>query len=857
MNKFITKVAKLVLGLSLAAGVGVAVGSRKQAEKADAAWNHGGTFVKMTNASFAAGDCVIFVSNDGTNALGDLSATSSGYGTAVSVTTSSNTITLTNSSTVTEFIVEAGATSGSWAFKAQNNTNFTNYYMSYNSTSTSKNNYLARYSTNTSSNTQAQFNVSYSNSHMVIRSVYNTGRWLRFNSDRFACYYSASSESTTGTNVQVFKKQISENDPALTDITSSPAKHTLSVGNTTGLTLSTTPSNAGSNVVAWTASPSTGVSFSTTSGNSTVVTFPTGANALAGGTVVTITATLTQTVAKTYEITAIANAGTSASPYNAKEAKALTLLDNDTGTHYVAAYIEHITNGGAIWLSDSSTATTGDFELYGTITNNTSITPADGQFILASGTFAKYNTTAEATDCTIHRIDVITLAHHELFVNNTQSETLSVSTAGGDVVWSTTAGTGSVSLSNQSNSSVTITGTSIGTATVTATVGTASASCAIEVREYATDWTYVDLTLSAGGTFNDTYYVNGTLDTTGLSVTLIEHSNTLNKNRETDIELEEVTFNFDANKGAAGTFTLTATYEGHTTDDPVLVHIIERAAGIEFNSNGLAISSSTLTGTANDSNGVSWTATAEFSGSVSITTTTAHCQVGAGSKRADSVSISMNLGSIKTFTSIAFKVNAFAGDSGDITMKLDGTEIATGSIDGTTEVIVGPSNYVRGQALTILIENEGNLRVNLISCEYYAYTDDEMVSNFVRDYMHMSYDEGGVHGSTGGDGSCKSQGWYTSAKTNYNKLFDPQKSLFNSESKYSAAKQRLIDWAVANDEVFNPSAYTFTANSGAKALLANVIGENTNTVAIIVIISLVSVTAIGGYFFLKKRREQN
>lgn len=37
--------------------------------------------------------------------------------------------------------------------------------------------------------------------------------------------------------------------------------------------------------------------------------------------------------------------------------------------------------------------------------------------------------------------------------------------------------------------------------------------------------------------------------------------------------------------------------------------------------------------------------------------------------------------------------------------------------------------------------------------------------------------------------------------------------------------------------------------------LINVIGEKTNSVAIIVIISMVSVTAIGGYFFLKKRRE--
>ncbi len=47
-----------------------------------------------------------------------------------------------------------------------------------------------------------------------------------------------------------------------------------------------------------------------------------------------------------------------------------------------------------------------------------------------------------------------------------------------------------------------------------------------------------------------------------------------------------------------------------------------------------------------------------------------------------------------------------------------------------------------------------------------------------------------------------------------------------------------------------------STSGGAKLMLSNIAGENTNTVAIVVIISLVSVTAIGGYFFIK-RREQN
>ena len=38
-------------------------------------------------------------------------------------------------------------------------------------------------------------------------------------------------------------------------------------------------------------------------------------------------------------------------------------------------------------------------------------------------------------------------------------------------------------------------------------------------------------------------------------------------------------------------------------------------------------------------------------------------------------------------------------------------------------------------------------------------------------------------------------------------------------------------------------------------VLGNVV-QNGNTVAIIVVISMISVTAIGGYFFLRKRKEE-
>ena len=55
-------------------------------------------------------------------------------------------------------------------------------------------------------------------------------------------------------------------------------------------------------------------------------------------------------------------------------------------------------------------------------------------------------------------------------------------------------------------------------------------------------------------------------------------------------------------------------------------------------------------------------------------------------------------------------------------------------------------------------------------------------------------------------------------------------------------------------ERFQEGGINYGQTSGVNPLV-NIIGENTNTVAIIVIISMVSVTAIGGYFFLRKRKE--
>ncbi len=582
------------------------------------------------------------------------------------------------------------------------------------------------------------------------------------------------------------------------------------------------------------------VSLSSTTGTNITVT---ASNAIPAGTLITISATLDDsehaTTSTTFRVSSKDGASV-ANALSASEAKTLVATGEIEGeTLYVKGYANNATDK-FVWLSDTQD-TTKTFEIYNK--NGLPATYADGTYIVGHGLAKKYNaSTNEVENGSIDSADYFTLGQTAVEVNNTQSVNVTASSATGDIVWDAIAGTGSVSLSNKSNTGVTITGTSVGTATVTATVGNFTKSISVTVAKYATDWAFKDIVLEADSEFQDTYYVDGTLDTEHLTVTYIEHSDTLGEDREHEIDLGLVTFNFDSSK--TGSFNLTATYLEHTTDDAIPVSVIEQPDGIAFNKlNYTTLSNTTLTDTANDSNGVSWTVTTAFSGSVSITKTDAHLQIGSGSKRADSVAIAANMGSVKTFTKLAFTFDAFDGDTGAVSMKLDGTEIATGNIDAKTTVVVEPDSYVRGQSIQIDVENEGNLRVNLISVEYLAYSDDEMVTNFVNDYMHMSH--------TTNDGSCTSEGWYEAAKTGYGKLFSQQKSLFNSEAKYADAKARLIKWAEANSETFDPSAGTF----GAATVFP--LSFVSNSMPLVVTVAALGTAAAAGFFIFQRKRKEN
>ena len=97
--------------------------------------------------------------------------------------------------------------------------------------------------------------------------------------------------------------------------------------------------------------------------------------------------------------------------------------------------------------------------------------------------------------------------------------------------------------------------------------------------------------------------------------------------------------------------------------------------------------------------------------------------------------------------------------------------------------------------------------------------------------------------------------YYLTAKAAYNDLVAAEQQLFKTSSEYSTARARYEAWAIANKDGAPYDGNDDIQTQLSANVLSTIIGNSSNTVAIIVVISMVSVTAIGGYFFLRKRKE--
>lgn len=180
-------------------------------------------------SSIAADDQVVLINTGGTAEFTGVNGSNVGTQAAYSTSTPAGTCILT---------VEAGKYGdGTFSFKMSDGK-----YLAYTTTATSSNNKLwavTLASTPTDDQKkQVSWNISFNSSNEVtINNVYNTGRNLRFNSDRFCCYTSAQ------TAVKFFK--VDTSNPTLTLAPASASVDATSVANQS---ITLTPDNFGSTI---------------------------------------------------------------------------------------------------------------------------------------------------------------------------------------------------------------------------------------------------------------------------------------------------------------------------------------------------------------------------------------------------------------------------------------------------------------------------------------------------------------------------------------------------------------------------------------------------------------------------------
>lgn len=121
------------------------------------------------------------------------------------------------------------------------------------------------------------------------------------------------------------------------------------------------------------------------------------------------------------------------------------------------------------------------------------------------------------------------------------------------------------------------------------------------------------------------------------------------------------------------------------------------------------------------------------------------------------------------------------------------------------------------------------------------------LETFINNYMHMDYTE------SLGYCSDSTHHYYATAKAAFNSLNDHQRKLFTTNSAYLVEWTRLSTWASKNGDTLNSSNQL-----GIAVKPVNIIASsfNSNIVMILVIGMLISFTVIGGYFLLRKQREE-
>ena len=265
------------------------------------------------------------------------------------------------------------------------------------------------------------------------------------------------------------------------------------------------------------------------------------------------------------------------------------------------------------------------------------------------------------------------------------------------------------------------------------------------------------------------------------------------------------------------------------------------------------------------------------------TTTTGYSVIGTITYPSNTETISVNTLSTSTSGYTTIESNAIRLGSGSNT----GTVTVTSTTSNITKVVVSAKIYGSDSPVTLTIGGTSNTltssyadyvkeyttatnsvaiatttnkkrayiesisvyetKTTTIQVDISSSEDCVGLESFIDTYMHMDYVQN--------LGYCKDNEhhYYSSAKTAFNALNTHQRSLFTGNSAYTSEWARLSAWATANGESLNGSNQ-LAANNIINPLAISTEGKS--TLIIVLIVSLVGVSIIGGYFFIKKKKEK-
>lgn len=155
-------------------------------------------------------------------------------------------------------------------------------------------------------------------------------------------------------------------------------------------------------------------------------------------------------------------------------------------------------------------------------------------------------------------------------------------------------------------------------------------------------------------------------------------------------------------------------------------------------------------------------------------------------------------------------------------------------------------------SITISVSSDNRARIQSITFYRTTSTPQDIgqsedcvgLETFINNNMHMDYTEN--------LGYCKdsTHHYYSTARDAFNVLNDHQRTLFTTNAAYTNEWDRLRTWAEFNGESLN--------NQNKLGAIEKIFESNQSSnemIVLVVIVSMISLSVIGGYFYFKNKRE--